>query len=362
MVRRPGWTFVLGLWLVMGKAASAEVAAASAPASQPAEEMVLVRIGDRITITQADFEHVVGSNPAAGDRMRDAVLLGMVEDRLLLLYAQDHPELVSPADVDAKIAQQVQAAGLESVDSVRKEYEKRGEDWEQYRRSVLIGLVRAKFADRGAALISDKAKLKEIFEARKSEFDGSTVRARQIYFFVPVYATDQEREAVRNRLEKMREDILSGKRTWEECVKESDSAVLDGDLGPFHRHLQQPEFVAEEAFKLQPGQLTPVIQSPVGYHLVQVMERNPPPQTTYESLEEIMKHWLEQEDLFHAMQEVRAKYRVVGVQPPRYPASRPAPEPLQVTTRPTSKRKPVFWGDRPTRPTTQTAPATRPTK
>jgi len=322
--------------------------------------MVLLRIGDRVSITQADFEKVVGSNPAAGDRMRDAVLLGMVEDRLLWLYAQDHPELVSSADVDAKISQQARAAGLESVDAARESYEERGGDWEQYRRFVLLGLVRARFADRGSALISDQAKLKEIFESRKPEFDGSAVRARQIYFFVPVYATDQQREAVRGRLEKMREDILSGKRTWEECVKESDSAVLDGDLGRFPRHLVQSEFVAEEAFKLQAGQLTPVIQSPVGYHLVQVTERISAPNTTYESLEQAMKRWLEQEDLFIAMQEMRAKYRVVGVQPPRYPASRPAPKPVPATSRPASKRKPVFWGDQPKRPATRAAPTTGP--
>jgi hypothetical protein len=340
---------------------------ASAPASQPADQTVLIRIGDRMTITQADFDRLIRFDPVSGHKGRNPLLMGMVTDDLLELYALEHPEMVPEEALNAKILEEVKSQGFDTVEAFRKVYESDWGPWSEFRRHVYLGMARAWFAARGAKLIADEDKLKEIFNARKWEFDSTSVRARQLFFFLPVFASQEERQKYRSKLETMREDILSGKRTWEQCAAESDSAIMSSDLGVFMRHLYQPESVAEAAFKLEVGQISDVVESPLGLYLIQVTEKIPPREVPWDSLKKSMKRWMEAEEYVTAMDEMRRKYPVVGVQEPREfkgpPASMPTPRAVpgskSATTHPVPRKKAAFFGDKlPT--TTRAATATRP--
>lgn len=72
-------------------------------------------------------------------------------------------------------------------------------------------------------------------------------------------------------------DKLNAGAKWEDLVSEStDTATKDkgGDLGWFGRGVMTPAF-EEAAFSLQPGQRSGVVQSPFGYHVIEVLERDP---------------------------------------------------------------------------------------
>ena len=310
--------------------------AATQPATQPAKDIVLARIGDRATITQDDFEKAVMNDPQRGYRMRNTIMLSMVQDCLLELYTQDHPDLVTDAEVDAKVAGEFKQYGFDSIEAFKAAYKEKGVPWSSHRRLVLLGLAQAKLDQRGIDKGADESNLKAIFQARRREFDGTYVKARQIFFAVPVFANPAEKQAVRDKLARMREDILAGRRTWEQCVAESNSAMLNGDMGEFTRHLMRNENIAEAAFKLKKGEMSDIVESIMGCHLIQVTDivtPNPP----WAEIQKNMKRWLEVWEYTGALEEMRQKYPIVGVQPPREPKLPPATQ----ATRPAAGRKPT---------------------
>jgi parvulin-like peptidyl-prolyl isomerase len=69
-----------------------------------------------------------------------------------------------------------------------------------------------------------------------------------------------------------------------------------GDLGWFARGTLVSKELEDAAFALQPGQIGPVVQSAFGYHLIQVLERDPARKLEGEQLlkvqQQAMENWL----------------------------------------------------------------------
>lgn len=104
------------------------------------------------------------------------------------------------------------------------------------------------------------------------------VRARHILLRVPAEATPAERDSVRALAESLRERAEAGEDFAElatEYSQDPGSAARGGDLGFFGRGRMVAPF-EEAAFRLQPGEVSPVVESPFGYHVILVEERQQP--------------------------------------------------------------------------------------
>ena len=101
------------------------------------------------------------------------------------------------------------------------------------------------------------------------------LHARHIMMSFPLEATPAQRDSVRNTLDQLRSRILGGAR-FEDVARQFSqdpgSASDGGDLGFFSRgDMVQP--FEEAVLALEPGEVSPVVETPMGLHLIRLEER-----------------------------------------------------------------------------------------
>jgi hypothetical protein len=103
---------------------------------------------------------------------------------------------------------------------------------------------------------------------------NTNVRARHILFSLPAGATLAERERVRQQAEAIRARAAGGEDFGALARQYSADprGKQGGDLGFFGRHRMVEAFECA-AFALKPGQVSGVVETPFGYHVIKVEER-----------------------------------------------------------------------------------------
>jgi len=127
-----------------------------------------------------------------------------------------------------------------------------------------------------AFLASDAERVRVAYDERSDEFDRpEQVRARHILVRLPEEADAETEAAARERMDAIVERIREGADFADVALEVSEdpgSKDQGGDLGFFSRGgIVAP--LEEAAFSLEPGEISEVIRTPSGLHLIRVEER-----------------------------------------------------------------------------------------
>jgi peptidyl-prolyl cis-trans isomerase C len=244
---------IIALTLVASIGMAQTKPAASAPATPAAAadaNPVVIAAGD-LSIRQSEFEAALKSLPA--EYQQYATGPGKRQ------FAEDYLRM-------KMLAAQGVKSGLDKDPEVMSQLALMKEN--------LVAQAQLTRIEKGITVTDED--LKKKYDENKNQYEQ--VKARHILIAFKGSPAAQEgkpeltEEQAKAKAEDLRKQIVGGASFEELAKKESDdvgSGTRGGDLGAFGRGQMVPEF-EKAAFEAKPGDVTPVVRTQFGYHIIKV--------------------------------------------------------------------------------------------
>ncbi len=158
--------------------------------------------------------------------------------------------------------------------------------------------------------VSD-AEVHAFYLVNKQQFTKpETIRARHILVKVEPGSSDEARQNALERLKEIKREIDSGAE-FETLAREKSqgpSAAKGGDLGYFGRGQMVAPF-ENAAFELAPGEVSGIVETRFGFHLIQLVDRKSPMQTAEKDHAEEIRIYLWQRKSQHAVKDALTRLK-----------------------------------------------------
>lgn len=250
---------------------------------QVLDKVVAVVDNEIILLSELDFQ----TNLLAAQRkidpgtpgLRDQVLKAMIDDKLVYAQANFDSIIVSDDEVNSRIDYQIEMFKQQygSKEKVEQMYgmtiEKiKRELRDEVRKNIMVQRLQEKnFAN----VETSRREVEVFFDTYKDSIGMIPEKVKISHIFRNPKATDRIKEKYRITTQSILDSIKAGADFSEMAKRYSEdpgSAVQGGDLGFVKRGVFYPEFESA-AFLLNDGQISEVVESPVGFHIIQLLER-----------------------------------------------------------------------------------------
>jgi len=219
-------------------------------------------------------------NISPGDTtLRKMVLNAMIEEKLLYAQAQLDSITVSDDQVKQTLENQIsyfiQQYGsrerLEQVYGMPIEKIKRNLQ-DETKKSLMAQTVKQK---KFGQMDVSRKEVEDFFNTYKDSLPQVQEKVQISHIFLNPKSGERIKKKAKDLAVSLLDSLKKGSDFAALAKKYSDdpgSAAQGGDLGTVKRGVFYPEFEAV-AFALSPQQLSGVVESPVGYHIIQLLER-----------------------------------------------------------------------------------------
>ncbi len=215
-------------------------------------------------------------------QLQPQVLQSLIDQRIIQAKAEEDSIIVKEHEIEQSLEQQIdqmlnnpQIAGdqdkLEALlgmpmREIRNEYR------EQIRRQLLVERYQSqKFAE----ISVTRKEVENFYETYQDSIPDMPKRVNISHIFLNVRASSAADTAAVEQLREIKDMIEAGANFSElaaEYSQDPGSRQTGGDLGFVSRGSLVPEF-EEVAFALEPGELSEIVKSDFGYHLIKLEER-----------------------------------------------------------------------------------------
>ncbi len=264
-------------------ATAADAVKQEPPKPMPAElPDVLARVNGQ-EVKKSDFDLLVRNielsrGPIPTER-RDEVLRAalnqLVEYTLLQQEAKNRKVTVSDAEVNERIKQM--QGQFPTEEAFKKALSARDMSIDRLRDDARVDMVITRLVEDEVATAQPPtdAECKDYYDKNPDKFKlGEAVRASHILILADEKADEATKKKARAQIEAVNKRVKAGE-DFAQLAKEHSqdgSAAQGGDLDFFGRGRMVPPF-EQAAFALKPGEVSDIVTTQFGYHIIKVTER-----------------------------------------------------------------------------------------
>jgi peptidyl-prolyl cis-trans isomerase C len=215
-------------------------------------------------------------SPQVYKNLKREALEGLIEVELLWQEAQKKNLIAAPEEVRAAMEQL--RTRFQSKEALQRKLEVAGFTEETYLDYLKRALSARRYRERelAAAKVSDEA-VHEFYAGNPDKFiRPEAVGARHILIKADAQAGQAERAKAKQRIGEILAEAKKGADFAGLAKKHSEdaTAVTGGDLGYFPRGRMVKAF-EDAAFALKPGEISEVVETVFGYHVIKLQSREP---------------------------------------------------------------------------------------
>lgn len=285
---------------------SAVAVTVSADQKQPAPEKAAVVNGTIITKNQYNLElnQLMDRIAREGRQINDSqlatlkteILDSLINRELLYQESQKNGIVVPPQEMMKEITAMKQR--FPSEDAFKKALASMNLTEAVITTQVKRGLAIQKHIDQQIAdkIVVTAAESKQYYNANPQMFElPGEIRASHILIKLEPAADEAEKVEAQTKIEKIQQKLKNGEDFAELAKTSSDgpSSVNGGDLGFFRRGQMVKPF-EDAAFALEPNEISEIVQTRFGYHIIKVFEKKPEKKITYEEVQKRLEDHLKQ--------------------------------------------------------------------
>jgi len=255
----------------------------SARAETEMIDRILATVNGEI-ITLSEFErfktmmYFGASEKPEGREADRQMLAGLIERKLLMQEGKKLEVEVRDREVDAALDEVVKRNNI-TLKKLAEELARQGLTLSDYRKLMREEIMQSQIIGRqvhAKITITDKD-IQEYYNQsmQGQEKKGPRVRIQQILLLLPPNSNQKKAAELERSAADIREKILAGEDFGKLAAAYSQGAGAQtgGDIGFFHKGELMPE-IEQAAFDLDKGQISPVIKTSLGFHIIRVVDRD----------------------------------------------------------------------------------------
>jgi len=205
------------------------------------------------------------------------VLERMIMEKLQVQFAKENGVRVDDAQVESALQRIAQQNKFASLAAFRAKLEKDGIDFVRFREEIRGEILSVRLRERevdSKLFISDSDIEAYLDTQAKQGNRGEQLQLAHILIVVPEQATAENLRGLQRRAEEALQKLRGGAPFAQIAAGYSDAgdALQGGQIG-WRPSNELPSLFADALAALQPGQLSDILRSPSGFHILKLLDR-----------------------------------------------------------------------------------------